>query len=94
MTSRVRIYTKQGCRYSEQALMFLEDQGIPYDEVDITDNHDLEAEMIEAASGDDTTPQIFIDGEHIGGYDELVEEDHQGRLAARLASGLEQPSAP
>jgi len=51
-----------------------------------------EEAMAEAASGAHGTPQIFIDGEHIGGLDELIEEDNQGRLAMRLASGLETPS--
>lgn len=92
MTSRVTIYTKQGCRYSEKALLFLQDQGIPYEEIDITAEPERKEEMIEAAGGSDSTPQIFIDGEHIGGFEELLEEDHQGRLAARLASGLDQPS--
>jgi GrxC family glutaredoxin len=89
--SRVRIYTKQECRFSEKALMFLEEKGVPYDEIDITGDHEAEEEMVEAAGGSRTTPQIFIDGEHIGGFDELVEEDAHGRLAMRLASGLEQP---
>jgi glutaredoxin 3 len=89
--SRVRIYTKLGCRFSEEALLFLDEKGIPYDEVDITDDASGEAEMVEAAGGESTTPQIFVDGEHIGGLDELVEEDRKGRLAAILASGLERP---
>jgi glutaredoxin 3 len=91
MAARVRIYTKQGCEFSESALMFLEEKGIPVEEIDITDDAAAEAEMVAAAGGARTTPQIFIDGEHIGGFDELVEEDAHGRLAMRLASGLEQP---
>lgn len=92
--ARVRIYTKYRCHFSEQALFFLEEKGIPYDEVDITEDPERRAEMVDAAGGDDTTPQIFIDGEHIGGYDDLVDEDRQGHLAAILASGLDQPAAP
>jgi glutaredoxin 3 len=90
--SRVRIYTKQGCKYSENALMFLDEKGIPYDEIDVTDDAEAEDAMAEAARGARSTPQVFIDGEHIGGLEELVEEDAQGRLAMRLASGLEEPS--
>ena len=91
--SRVRIYTKQRCPFSQQALFFLDEKGIPFDEVEITGRPDLKAEMVEAAGGADTTPQIFIDGRHLGGYEELVEEDRLGRLAATLASGLERPEA-
>ena len=89
--SRVKIYTKSKCPFSEQTRTFLDDKGIPFDEVDITDDSERKAEMMEAAGGDDTTPQVFIDGEHIGGFEQLVEEDRQGRLAARLASGLDYP---
>jgi glutaredoxin 3 len=92
--TRLRIYTKQHCSFSDQALFFLDEKGIPYEEVDITDDPQRRAEMVEASGGDDATPQIFIDGEHIGGYDDLVMEDRLGHLAATLASGLEQPAAP
>jgi glutaredoxin 3 len=87
--SRIRIYSKEGCPFSERARLFLEEKGIPYDEVDITRRPDLRAEMIREAGGADTTPQIFLDDRHLGGYDDLVEEDRQGRLAAAMASGLD-----
>jgi len=87
--SRVRIYSKEGCPFSEDARLFLEEKGIPYDEVDITERPDLRAEMIREAGGADSTPQIFIDGRHLGGYHDLIEEDRQGRLAATMASGLD-----
>jgi glutaredoxin 3 len=90
--SRVRIFTRRGDRYSEKALTFLDEMGIPYDEIDITESVEGEEAMAEAASGAHSTPQIFIDGEHLGGLEELIEEDGQGRLAMRLASGIEAPS--
>lgn len=83
------MYTKQRCPFSAQARLFLDEKGIPYDELDVTEDVELRAEMEHAAGGEQTTPQIFIDGEHIGGFEELVEEDRQGRLAGRLASGLD-----
>jgi glutaredoxin 3 len=89
--SRVTLYTKAKCPFSQQARVFLDEKGVPYEDVDITDDPELKAEMVEASAGDDTTPQVFIDGEHIGGFDELVEEDRQGHLAATLASGLDRP---
>lgn len=91
--TRVRIYTKQKDHFSDEALFFLEEKGIPYEEVDVTDDPQRQAEMVAASGGADSTPQIFIDGEHIGGYDDLVEEDRLGHLAATLASGLDQPGA-
>jgi glutaredoxin 3 len=92
--SRVRIYTQRRDHLSEEALFFLDEKGIPYDEVDVTDDPELWDEMFDASGGEETTPQIFIDGQHIGSYDELVDEDRQGHLAAILATGLEQPGAP
>jgi glutaredoxin 3 len=89
--SRVLIYTKAKCPFSEQAILFLDDKGIPYDEVDITDDPVARAQMMESAGGEDTTPQVFIDGQHVGGYDELVEEDRLGHLVATMASGLDRP---
>jgi glutaredoxin 3 len=90
--SRVRIFTRQGDRYSEEALTFLDEMGVPYDEIDITEDLAAEEAMAEAAGGAHGTPQIFIDGEYLGGLEELLEEEAQGRLAVRLASGLEMPS--
>ena len=89
--SRVVMYTGRKCPFSEQARMFLDEKGVPFDERDISEDPALRAEMVEASGGADTTPQIFIDGEHVGGFDELVEEDRQGHLAATLASGLDRP---
>jgi glutaredoxin 3 len=88
--SRIMMYTRQDCPFSEQARLFLEEKGIPYEEVDITGSPELQAEM-EASGGTSSTPQIFLDGELLGGFDDLLEEDRQGRLAATMASGLETP---
>lgn len=90
--SRVTMYTKAKCPFSEQARLFLDEKGVPFDEVDITDDPEAQTSMVEASAGDDTTPQIFIDGQHIGGFEDLVEEDRQGHLAATLASGLDRPN--
>ena len=92
--SRVRMFTREGCRFSEKARMFLEEKGVPYDEIDITADPEQEAAMVEASGGASTTPQIFIDGEHIGGFEDLEEEDRRGRLAAMLADGLSEPAPP
>jgi glutaredoxin 3 len=93
MTS-VRIYTKQHCSFSQRARLFLEENGIPYEDVDITGDPQLREEMVKAAGGASTTPQIFIGGEHIGGLDDLLQEDRQGRLAAMLSNDLAPASGP
>jgi glutaredoxin 3 len=89
--TRVRIYTRPNDRESEKALLFLDEKGIPFEEIDIATDPARWAELIEATGGADT-PQIFLDGERIGGLDDLLEEDRQGRLAATMASGVDQPA--
>jgi glutaredoxin 3 len=79
--AKVKVYTKQGCPFSERARDILEEKGIPYDDIDTTDSPELQQEMIAAAGGRYTTPQVFIDGEHIGGADDLEQADRAGRLA-------------
>ena len=91
--SRVVVYTKEQCPYSDATRIFLDEKGVPYDEVDVTNDPERRAEMEEAAGGETTTPQIFIDGDHVGGHEDLLEEDRQGHLAGRLASGLDRPGA-
>ena len=44
------------------------------------------AEMVQRAGGRTTVPQIFIDGKHVGGCDELMALDRQGKLDELLAA--------
>lgn len=67
---RIEIYFKTWCPYSRKALALLSEKGVPYSAIDVTSDRVLEAEMIDR-SGRTSVPQIFIDGEGIGGYDDL-----------------------
>lgn len=74
------IYFKDWCTYSRRALALLTRKGVPFEAIDIT--HDaaaLEQEMRER-SGRTSVPQIFIDGYHVGGYDDLAVLDRSGAL--------------
>ena len=83
---RVEIYSKAWCPYCSRAKRLLEDKGAAYEEYDITMGGPQRAEMIQRANGRMTVPQIFIDGRHVGGSDELHELDRQGRLDELLRS--------
>ncbi|MFC3093730.1 glutaredoxin 3 [Alteromonas sediminis] len=69
--SNVEIYTKGYCPYCHRAKALLESKGIEYIEYPIDKQPDLREEMITRANGGYTVPQIFIDGKHIGGCDDM-----------------------
>lgn len=69
---KVEVYTRQGCRYSENARAYLKERGIAFRDIDVGVG-DAKNEMIERSGGRTTTPQIFLEGQLIGGYDDLVQ---------------------
>ena len=81
---RVEIYTKFGCPYCARAKRLLEDKGVDYEEYEINTLPGKREEMLQRAPGRTTVPQIFIDGRHVGGSDDLAELDRGGRLDAML----------
>ena len=61
----VVLFTKPGCSFCHKAKRLLEERGLEYEEVDSTQS------MRFAVSGETSTPQVFVDGRHVGGADEL-----------------------
>lgn len=84
--ARVEIYTKFLCPYCHRAKRLLESKGAAFEEIDITMNGERREEMMQRANGRHTVPQIFIDGRHVGGSDDLAKLDREGRLDALLAA--------
>ena len=82
--ARVEIYTTPSCPFCVRAKRLLQARGIPYDEVDVADDPDLRADLVQR-TGRRTVPQIFIDGEPIGGFEELAALDASTRLANLVA---------
>ena len=85
--ARVEIYTKLFCGFCYSAKRLLEEKGVDFEEIDITMNAPKRAEMIQRADGRTTVPQIFIDGRHVGGSDDLRALEEAGRLDPLLAGG-------
>jgi glutaredoxin 3 len=83
--ARVEIYTKAFCGYCARAKRLLDDKSADYEEFDITFGGPKRAEMLERAKGRTTVPQIFIDGRHVGGSDELYALEGEGQLDPMLA---------
>ncbi len=82
----VEIYTTPFCPYCARAKRLLERKGVPYTEIDVSGAGPRQ-EMTERAGGGHTVPQIFIDGRHVGGSDELFELDMDGELDPLLGLG-------
>lgn len=80
----VTIYTTTHCPYCVQAKMLLQKKNVAYQEIDATDPN-IREEMILKAGGKRTVPQIFINGQHIGGCDDMYALDSQGKLDGLLS---------
>ena len=76
---KVVIYSTRICPYCVRAKNFFDKKNITYTEIMIDKDPSLIAEMVEK-SGRQSVPQIFIDDQHIGGYDDLVDFDLDGGL--------------
>jgi glutaredoxin 3 len=82
--ARIEIYTTPFCGYCTRAKSLLEDKGATYEETDVMMDDKKRTEMRERAKRS-TVPQIFINGQHIGGSDELAALEQAGKLDALLA---------
>jgi len=82
--AQVELYTTMWCPYCARAKALLEKKGVAYTEIDIMDEPNRRGEMVQRAGGRTSVPQIFIDGEHIGGSDDLVALDRSGGLDPKL----------
>jgi glutaredoxin 3 len=82
--AQVEIYTGMMCGYCSAAKRLLKKKGVEFSETDVTWKPGKRAEMMERTHGRHSVPQIFIDGEHIGGCDDLYALDAAGQLDAKL----------
>ena len=85
--AKVEVYTRFGCPYCTRAMSLLAGKGIAVEEIDIGMDSGRRQEMMGRSNGRYTVPQIFIDGRHVGGSDDLGELDRNGRLDPMLAAG-------
>jgi glutaredoxin 3 len=79
--ARVELYTTTNCPFCVRAKRLLQARGIAYVEHDVGDDDELRDEIVRR-TGRRTVPQIFIDQEAIGGFEELAALDARGGLAA------------
>ena len=82
----VELYTTPICGFCHRAKTLLTSKGVSFSEVDVMADPSRRAEMMERANGGRTVPQIFINGEHIGGSDDLAALERAGKLDALLSA--------
>jgi glutaredoxin 3 len=82
--ARVEVYSTLFCPYCARAKGLLEKKGVDYVNIDVIEDTSKRDEMVERSGGRHSVPQIFIDGDHIGGYDDLAALDRAGKLDAKL----------
>lgn len=82
----VTVYSTDACPYCIQAKRLLDKRGIPYEEINLARDPDGRNELVEK-TGMMTFPQVLIDGELVGGYDQTAEADRSGRLQELLGAG-------
>ena len=75
----IQIYSTQQCPYCVRTKALLQAKGLPYEEIDVSADIDVMQEMVER-SGNRSVPQIFIDGDPVGGFQELSQLHAEGGL--------------
>jgi glutaredoxin 3 len=81
----VTIYTRPFCPYCVRAVDLLKKKKADFEEIEAGFDPQKKAEMVERAGGARTFPQIFIGDVHVGGCDDMMALERDGRLDALLA---------
>jgi len=82
--AKIEIYTKSYCPYCVKAKALLKKKGVEFEEIDIESDTALALQVMERSGGRKTVPQIFIDGSHIGGCDDLYALEDSDKLDEML----------
>ena len=82
----VEIYTSPLCGFCHAAKRLLSSKNVSFTEINVALNSDKRQEMMSRANGRHTVPQIFINGNHVGGCDDLYALERAGRLDGMLAA--------
>lgn len=84
--AEVEIYSSWMCPFCYRAKELLKGKGVEFDEIIVDMKPNVRAKMREKSGGLDTVPQVFIDGIHYGGCEELLALDASGELDRLLGS--------
>ncbi|MCB1827908.1 MAG: glutaredoxin 3 [Coxiellaceae bacterium] len=84
MMAKVEIYSTNSCPSCVRAKQLLDQKGVAYTEYKVDEDQDKFKEMKLRTNGGRTVPAIFIDDEHVGGFDALYALEKAGELDAKL----------
>ncbi len=85
--AKVEMYTSPYCPYCARAKSLLQKKGVQYEEIDVISDPSRRQEMMKRANGRTTVPQIFVDGQGLGGSDDIHALDRKGELDRILGIG-------
>jgi glutaredoxin 3 len=83
--AEIIIYTTNYCPYCVKAKQLLRKKGVEFEEIDLTNDDTGRMQLVEKSGGRKTVPQIFVNGQHIGGCDDLFSLDAKKELDTLLA---------
>ncbi len=84
--AEIEIYSSMFCPFCVRAKRLLTAKGASFREIDVDTTAGAREEMVSRARGRRTVPQIFIDGTHVGGCDDLIALEREGRLDSLLTA--------
>jgi glutaredoxin 3 len=80
----IEVYSSDFCPYCARAKALLRKKGVSFTEIDVISEPRRRVEMRERAGGRTSVPQIFIDGQHVGGCDDIHALEAAGKLNPML----------
>lgn len=83
--SKITVYTTVPCGYCTRVKSLLDARGLAYREINLARDADGRAQLLER-TGMTTFPQVFVDGELVGGFTETVHAERSGRLSELIAA--------
>ncbi|WP_158742549.1 glutaredoxin 3 [Acidisphaera sp. L21] len=83
---RVEVYTQPWCPYCSRAVNLLTKKGVSFEEIDAPGGSPERKTSVQRSGGRTSVPQIFIDGQHVGGCDDLMALERVGKLDVMLAA--------
>ena len=78
--ANVVVYTTNYCPYCVKVKQLLKSKGVEFQEIDLSNDDTGRLELVNMSGGRKTVPQVFINGQHIGGCDDLFALDAKKEL--------------